>query len=185
MSISLNFGLFNGNLLVQPIKISFYKLNESRNDFLRDDIIAAAKWLERNTEVDDIVATNTLCPVSVKIGDATPANFGKDPYGMECYERNANLLVAGIASRRTLIEAPIYGPSGLMLKDETARRYSLIRGFTLSPSFDLLTKLRDYGVSWILIDRQLTPFDQWEQFGFVAFEAGSVTVLFISEEGTI
>ena len=183
VSVSLNFGLFNGNLFVQPIKISFYDLNESRNDFLRDDIIAAAKWLESNTAVDDIVATNTLCPVSVKVGDATPANFGKDPYGMECYERNTNLLVAGIASRRTLIEAPIYGPSGLMLKDETARRYSLIRDFTLSPSINLLTELRDHGVSWVLIDRQLTPFDQWEQFGRVGFEAGSVTVLFISDVG--
>jgi hypothetical protein len=185
VSVSLNFGLFYGNLLVQPIKISFYKLNESRNDFLRDDIVAAAIWLEANSDVDDIIATNTLCPVSVKPGDATPANFGKDPYGMECYERNTNLLVAGIASRRTLLEAPIYGPSGFTLKDETALRYNLVRGFTLSPSFDLLTKLRDYDVSWILIDRQLTPFDQWETFGLVGFETGQVTVLFISEVGTI
>lgn len=177
VSIVLNAGLFAGNLFVLPIKLSFYSLNESRNDFIRSDIVSAAIWLEQNSDVDSIVATNTICPIFVSIGEPTPGTIGSRLNSSECFERNTNMFVAAIASRRMFLEAPIFGPSGIKLDPETTRRYNLIQELNSKPTALTIRSLKQSGVSWILIDQSLAGIFDWSDFAKIRFTDGNTIVL--------
>jgi hypothetical protein len=179
VSVVLNLGLFVGNTLHNPIKIMFYELNESRNDFIRSDNVAAAIWIEQNSDVDDIVATNTLCSGVVDVGDLTLGTIGSENQSLECFERNTNMFVAAVASRRLLIEAPIFGPSGFTLTPETSRRYNLIYELSTDPTAATIMSFRELGVSWLLIDQnRMNSFD-WRSLAVLRFSIGETIVLSI------
>jgi hypothetical protein len=179
ISVVLNLGLFVGNTVHNPIKIMFYELNESRNDFIRSDNVAAAIWIEQNSDVDDIVATNTLCPGVVEAGDLTLGTIGSENQSLECFERNTNMFVAAVTSRRLLIEAPIFGPSGYSLTPETSRRYNLIYELSTDPTAATIMSFRELGVSWLLIDQGgMNSFD-WRSLATLRFSVGETIVLSI------
>ena len=113
------------------------------------DEAAAALWLAKNSESDDIVAANTYCR------PAGPQRPGCDARGY---------IVSGIAGRRTLIEGWAYTQEAMARQGVGGKRYTqqpspwpdrvaITNQALYEPAPLVLQRLRNqYGVRWLYAD---------------------------------
>ena len=123
----------------------------------------ALAWLQKNSERDDIVATNRFCISSES--KCTAKWF----------------LVSALSQRRMLIEGGYwYEDPPEKIKD----RVNFSRNFGEEPTYLGLDWLRKNGVSWVFVDyaAQSSGLRSWEPFGTTMFSNDVASIVKLSQQ---
>ena len=140
---------------------------------LTDQQLEVGSWLRINSKQSDILASNHYCQTLVNVGDRVPIS------PEECRHRNLNSWVAATSHRRMLLEAPItsvLGP-GRTLPRDLVDRYNISLLFGSSPNSDHLGDLKDYGVTFFVLEKSFSGVQSWRNFGRLVFENDKYAIL--------
>ena len=138
---------------------------------------AASTWLNTNSSVDEIVATNRFC-----VDNATPRCLFPKYFGVSAATR-----------RIMLIEGPQYlfgrtrDQLALPIEDESfypivgQERLNLSRGFADKPTAEIAARLRELGVEWFYLFLNNTENRNWAPFATVEFQNSEVAILKLTD----
>ena len=134
------------------------------------EVSAASEWLNINSTIDQIVATNRFCTDS-----ATPVCPFPKYYGISTTTR-----------RRLLIEGPFYvlgyGGEDFSSYPEFAKeRLDLSRGFADNPTLEITARLRELGVDWFYLFLDNTENRNWQPFATVEYQNSEVAILKLAD----
>ena len=139
------------------------------------EYIDAARWLKENSNTHERVVTNRMCSAITQ----TPPNCQSRWY-----------LGSGLTGRPFLVEGFSYGveqaagflSEGIATPDLLTARVELSKAFTTDPSQEVLTELRENGVSWAWIDRNVPYSSRLEQFADLQFSNEQVEIYRLADE---
>lgn len=174
-SISLSFGI----LLALSMKPIVHLVSHSRADFPKELItpeqIKIGEWLRELTGKDDVLASNSLCRIDIRLGDVIPTNDADSG----CGDRNVNAWIPALSRRQMLISSPAYGPLAFrQVRDSRhvdAYRASL--EFGNSGDERSLKILQDFGVGWFLVDLRNSTNTEWLRDREIVFQSPNFAVL--------
>ena len=167
-----NFGLYISSQFKHDIwnKVYGQQLSELA---LSQSQLSVGEWLKKNSDPDDVIATNHYCQQIVDVGDIPPL------HPEDCRQRGLNAWIGAISQRRMLVEAPlvsIYGP-GAKFTQESADVYNISLEFGQNPTYLLQNRLTDLGVDWFVVEKSLTRILNWSKFGNLMYETHEYAVL--------
>lgn len=123
----------------------------------------AMTWLKAETSLDDVVATNRFC------ASREPVN--------SCFA--GSYFVSALSGRRMLIEGHYWTPN----YQQSTRpaffqdRINASLAFSKNPTDSTWQRLRSYGVTWVVIDKEFPKAKKWEPFGVKKFENQHVILI--------
>ena len=128
--------------------------------------VAALSWLRKSSPSTATVATNRfLCD------QEGPCNFD-----------DSSFLISAVARRRVLVEGPRFVIGGRSYPDWIKQRIILSTRFADSPNQADLESLRNFGVSWFVIDEKFLESGavdkaSWTNFGRIRFHRDGVMIV--------
>jgi hypothetical protein len=189
-------------LLANPVSIVRNVIDDSRRPTssssddsagilaFTSDIQSLQQFVARNTETDDVFASNFFCAYDAKSLCATSNwwesferqladNFEKGCHDLLVWSTDWSL--PAILDRRFLIQGPQMftrcAPAPAWIGERVMNSELFAREATRN-SFELLCS---YGVSWFLVDKEVTVRRTWENYGNPRFENARFSLVKINE----
>jgi hypothetical protein len=128
-------------------------------------------WLQRNSNQDDLVATNFIAG-SEMMDFFTTAAFP-----------SSNLAISAISRRRVLVEGDSWGHVGLVFPDRQSvpewlvKRIAMSHQFGRQPNTETSEYMKRMNINWFVVNKAKQMPSTWEPFAKVAFENGEVIIL--------
>ncbi len=147
-----------------------------------DEILDLADWTNKNTNTDDIFASNFGWPrndaFSRDLFD-NPCDFQRFKDGGDCLRTSSGLLMMHI-HRLFWLQATKFSNS-IVLDPEMKARQNATLGFVANPTSTQVKQMLDDGVSWFLIDRTTTDRTSWEPLATIKYTNDSFFALQLNE----
>ncbi len=175
VSLLMSTGIFAAQIMKPVVHGVLFGADEFSSSFISQDQLDVGTWIRSNTAADTIVATSSLCPVEMTIGNPVPDN---DPEN-RCESRNRNAWISALGHRQMLIESPYFGPLGFAIvkNPEHVDRYSASVGFGATGDPEFRESLIADGASWFVVDLELSDVDDWSERNDVVYSNDSYAIV--------
>ena len=147
------------------------------------EMLDLADWTNKNTNTDDIFASNFGWPkinASSEYYFLNPCDFLRFKDGGDCLRTNNGLLLMHI-HRLFWLQATSFNNSFVVLEPEMKDRQTATLGFAADPTSTQVKKMLNDGVAWFLVDRTTTDRTSWEPFATIKFTNESFFALQLNE----
>ena len=146
-----------------------------------DEMLDLADWTNKNTNTDDIFASNFGWPRLNADQEgifAAPCYFQRIKYGGDCLRTRDGLLMMHI---HRLFWLQATGSRSYVLDPEMKDRQSATLGFVADPTSTQVKQMLNDGVDWFLVDRTTTDRTSWEPFASIKYTNDSFFALQLNE----
>ena len=170
-----------GTWLVHPFKPSITNIwqDVSFNSELvfSEQQVSVGKWIQINTPVDSLVASNFQCSPFELSSTETIKN-------LECSTRNTLSWIVPLAQRTVLLESVTWfqGIPGSRERLKTEQYVDAVDLFARLDNPESLSDLQNLGVDYVVIDRRKSERSSWPSGGKILFETSDFYVLSIRTE---
>jgi hypothetical protein len=157
--------------IAQQIRVDAGVFTTANANIVTMEDFEAADWIQRNTPVDSVWATNRMCSV---VGEIPP----------EC--PSTNYVLSSLAKRQALIEGYSYSIGGDIIERADEFSWAIDRimnsyDFGRVPSTENAQYLWDQGVRYFWVDRAVVNAGDWEPYGRPIFENSRAVVLELTD----
>jgi len=190
---AMSIGFFSSNFAKNSASEypEFSRNYASRIGLDKPDLLSASKWIGENTESSAVFATNDFCEEISDNCNAETDWQARVDFSMNC-TRDQVLrwvgtddcnpggykLLTALVDRRFLAGNFWVGISdGDALKPWVAERVIDSVNFAKTASRDSLDALKDSGVEWYLLRKDLTISEDWKNFGSIEFSNDTYAVI--------
>ena len=146
------------------------------------DEVSTGLWLRANTKTNTIIASNHFCGracTGTKWFDRDMSQLG-DSLSIPRTETGfggTNFVLSAYARRRFLIEGTYALLAGGIEKQDAIQRMSASLNFANSPDAVVLETLKDYGVTYFVVEKQSTAHTNWEAYSNTVYENETFLIL--------
>ena len=143
------------------------------------DLQLTSAFIRDHTKSDVIFASNNFCC----FGSDWISDIEDDPelYAMkhsgETKWGGANYLLPAETRRRFLVQGVRFQTGHGVASNEQLKRLRLSVDFATAPSNEVLDALQNYGVTYFVVNLELTPKTDWSQFADSVFRSGPFLLL--------
>lgn len=169
IALSLILGSNLGAWILHPFKPSitniWHDVNFNSEITFSHQQISAANWIRLNTPADSLIASNFQCTLMELQNSETAKN-------LDCSNRNTLSWIAPLARRNVLLES-ITWFQGTPDSPERIAAYEYVHDldtFARMNDSQSISKLKEYGVDYVVIDRARTTTTSWAPNADVVFE---------------
>lgn len=179
IAITATFGVINATDLSKGPDLT---QSESSVALGTPDEVSTGLWLRANTNTSTIIASNHFCGrtcTGMKWFDEDMSQL-KDSLIIPKTETSfggSNFILSDYARRRFLIEGTRFLLVNGIEKQDAIQRMSASLNFANSPDAIALEVLKDYGVTYFVVDKQSTAHANWSAYSNTVFENETFLIL--------